>query len=260
MFGMTGSSPAFLEAIRRARQIADAMIHALVSGEAGTGKTQLARAMAGAGARTADVLTDDWRTALDAPGTVVLEHVDALSSADQQLLAAKLDQPGTARVIGVSAGDTALRPELASRLHAGAIELPPLRERPGDLALLVEAWTGTHGATRPPAVRVLLETIDELASRHLRGNVRELYGLLDAADLARRGSAIRAVDLPPAPPSAYRPRAGTRLEELERDAIRRALGQVGGSVTRAADLLGVSRATLYRRLRADRLLRKAQSH
>ncbi len=256
--GMAGASPAFLEAVRRARQIADAGTHVVVSGESGTGKTHLARAMAGPAASTADVLTDDWRTALDAPGTVVIEHVDALSSADQLLLAAKLDRPRAARVIGVAAGGvSALRPELASRLHAGAINLPPLRDRPGDLELLVAAWARARAHERASAVRVLPETIAELAGRDLPGNVAELYSLLDAANLARRGPVIHPADLPAAPPSSSLP--GIRLEEIERDAIRRALAQVGGSVTRAADLLGVSRATLYRRLRADRLLGKARS-
>ena len=142
------------------------------------------------------------------------------------------------------------RADLLYRIRVGRIHLAPLRERRVDLPLLVRhilseqrAITGRHvGAVNDEAMQALL-------AYEWPGNVRELKNTLGYAVIHCAGTAIELEDLPPevlerAPPVI--PPADLPGDERER--IVAALARAGGERKAAAALLGVSRATLYRRM------------
>jgi transcriptional regulator with PAS, ATPase and Fis domain len=155
-----------------------------------------------------------------------------------------------------------LRLDLFHRLNAFRLHVPPLRERLEDVAALA-AWflRDSPFVLSPEALRLL----DRYA---WPGNVRELRNVLLKARLFATAPCIERHDLPPeilrgreAPsqmPGKPGPAENTdSLEDLERQAIRRALARTGGHQQRAADLLGISRRTLIRRLKQYRAVEAA---
>ncbi len=157
------------------------------------------------------------------------------------------------------------REDLYFRLVVYPIALPPLRERLEDIPLLVGHFLRTLelGVGRE-IKRISPEALDALSRHRWPGNVRELQNVVHRSLLACRGDEITLADLPadirnavlpPLPANALRaaneaPRDEEilPLRELERRAIQRALRATQGSVGRAAKLLGIGRATLYRRI------------
>jgi DNA-binding NtrC family response regulator len=142
------------------------------------------------------------------------------------------------------------RADLLYRIRVGRIHLPPLRERRVDLPLLVRhilseqrAITGRH------VEAVNDEAMQALLAYEWPGNVRELKNTLGYAVIHCAGTAIELEDLPPevlerATPVIPR----SDLPGDERERIVAALARAGGERKAAAALLGVSRATLYRRM------------
>src|SRR5262249_28096721 len=142
------------------------------------------------------------------------------------------------------------RADLLSRTRSGRIHLPPLRERRVDLPLLVRhilseqrAITGRH------VDGVSDEAMQAMLAYEWPGNVRELKNTLGYAVIHCAGDAIELEDLPPevlerAPPVT----ASGDLPGDERERIVAAVAGAGGERKAAAALLGVSRATLYRRM------------
>ena len=174
----------------------------------------------------------------------------------------------TNRDLGATAGST-FRPDLFHRLNAFSITLPPLRERPGDVRLLVRHLLPVLSNE----LRLATPSITDTAFEHLEtyewpGNVRELQQVLkqavvrdddhrieteDLPDRVRR----RVPDLPAAPESMT---DGTLAEiighvtaEVERNAITRALGR-HSSLADAARALGIDLKTLYRKRVQHKLL------
>lgn len=141
------------------------------------------------------------------------------------------------------------RSDLFYRINLFPILLPPLRERPGDIAELVQHFlsAGGHGVTAPP------EVMDLLTAYRWPGNVRELRNVLERAVILARGSSLRAEHFPGiGQPSVVAPSAGRRpkgLKDLERDYLQSLLAEHGGDLTKVAEALEISRATLYRKLK-----------
>ncbi|AGC41533.1 Fis family transcriptional regulator [Myxococcus stipitatus DSM 14675] len=142
------------------------------------------------------------------------------------------------------------RADLMYRLRVVPIFLPTLRERRGDILPLALRFLdelqqrGTRRVERiAPSARRLLE------AHAWPGNVRELRNVMEYASVIGEGPVLREADLPP---EFSEPPGGPRLDATDLDAeqLRRALTQAGGNRTEAARLLGVSRVTLWRRLRA----------
>jgi DNA-binding NtrC family response regulator len=165
----------------------------------------------------------------------------------------------------------AFRNDLYFRLKVLPIHIPPLRERREDIAPLATFFVErlSRDLKREPA------TLSESAVRLLEGyswpgNVRELRNILERVLILENVREIRPENLPveihqPLPISpdltclCPLPADGVRLEDVERDLIRQAMVRTSGNVTRAADLLGISRDTLRYRLakssnKADGLL------
>jgi DNA-binding NtrC family response regulator len=143
------------------------------------------------------------------------------------------------------------RQDLYYRLSALTIQVPPLRERPLEVALLTRLFADrmASGMGLPPPL-VEAETEAILARYAWPGNVRELRNAIEHAVVMASGTAIRPEHLPEL---VLRGRAAStpaatvlkdRLDEIERNAIEAALAMHGGNQTRAAEQLGVARRTL----------------
>jgi DNA-binding NtrC family response regulator len=151
--------------------------------------------------------------------------------------------------------DGTLRQDLFYRLNVVRIVMPPLRERKSDLPALVTYFLRQLNQRFDREVRGLTpEATAALTAYHFPGNVRELENLLERAfALGVRGQLITLADLPALPavaPSAPTDGELPTLAQAEQELILRALRLHGNDKDRAAKALGISRRTLYRRLKS----------
>jgi len=217
-------------------------------------------------------------------GTLLLDEVGEMSATTQAALLRALQERSIRRVGGASEiainvrivcathRDLAalvqsgrFRQDLYFRLMVYPVQVPPLRNRIDDIPLLVAHFLGVFAddvGRRPESISA--NALDALRRYSWPGNVRELQNCVHRAMLACDGSQIDMAHLPPEvaaaalPPAPRAPRGSVRaspieepiltLVEMERRAIARALRHTDGSVSKAARLLGIGRATLYRRL------------
>jgi DNA-binding NtrC family response regulator len=143
------------------------------------------------------------------------------------------------------------RQDLLFRLNTIEIHVPALRERREDIPLLAAHFLRLHAQRyRKPVLRFHAQAMAALASHGWPGNVRELDHAVERAVLMARGDEIREADLGLKPTGSESPRQldDMSLEEVEAFLIKKALQRHGGSVSRAAEALGLSRSALYRRL------------
>ena len=220
-------------------------------------------------------------------GTLVLDEIDRLSPDQQARLAATLND-GIVRPIGAKHGfriDTRLlsasnRPlsELAAKgqfdqdllaaISATRITLPPLRERPGDIAALARHFLARIG--EQPGLRHLSladSALNLLCAFDWPGNVRQLQAVLFRAAVFCEAEMLTASDFPQLSEligekaetgqhvqeavgvMLYTEDGNLRpLEEIEADVIRLAIGHYRGRMTEVARRLGIGRSTLYRKL------------
>ena len=151
------------------------------------------------------------------------------------------------------------REDLWYRLNVIPLRIPPLRERPGDVPLLVEHFVVKHAQRHGrPVPRVEPGALDRLEHYDWPGNVRELENLLERLVVLGRSDTIAAADLPEAlRRDAPRfggaridlPPDGIVLEEVERGLIEEALRRADGNQSAAARFLGISRQTLIYRMK-----------
>ena len=153
------------------------------------------------------------------------------------------------------------REDLYYRLNVVDINLPPLRERDGDVPLLATQFFEEFvGENDKPLEGITPETLNTLAAYDWPGNVRELRNAIEKMVILARGSRLTPRDIPAAirdavgrVPAASRARGSIQasansLDESERMMIFAALDKHGGNRTKAADQLGISRRTLHRKL------------
>jgi len=150
----------------------------------------------------------------------------------------------------------AFREDLYYRLNVVSIEMPPLRERTGDIPALVEHFLLKFNEEFGKRVRkVSPEVMKVLVSFRWPGNVRQLQSVIERAVLLTDGETITVNDVrellqPRRADQLFRlelPDEGLDFEALERDLIYKALGRAGGVATRAAKLLHMNyKAFLYR--------------
>lgn len=221
-------------------------------------------------------------------GTLFLDEVGEMSALTQASLLRTLQERSIRRVGGsteikvdvrvicathrdlqeeVKAGR--FREDLYFRLVVYPIRIAPLRERTDDIPALINHFLQKFSQDVGRTIRrVSPEALQALSDHQWAGNVRELENVVHRAMLACDGDEISLSDLPPdikvlaTPGMPAINRAGTDdlsqlhvgandilpMRELERRAIKRALKATEGSVEKAAKLLGMGRATLYRRL------------
>jgi transcriptional regulator with PAS, ATPase and Fis domain len=141
------------------------------------------------------------------------------------------------------------REDLYYRLTMLEVSLPPLRERMEDLPLLQRHFTQQFAKSFNKPITGITRRAQAALARHFwPGNVRELENVLGHACMMTEGDLIDIDQLPESVrQAAVDPvKVGLcTLEELERNYVRRVLDEVGGNKQRAAEVLGVSRSTLY---------------
>ncbi len=149
------------------------------------------------------------------------------------------------------------RADLFYRLNVVSLHLPPLRQRPEDLAQLIDYFLDIYRKRfNRPRLSLSEEARQRLLSYSWPGNVRELRNCLERAAAISPKDVMQADQFPPFPAStsgqaatASSDQTPLRLEELEREHILRILDQSDGNRERAATILGISSRTLYRKLR-----------
>jgi transcriptional regulator with PAS, ATPase and Fis domain len=222
------------------------------------------------GAFTGAIRDKKGRFELADGGTIFLDEVADLSPAIQVKLLRVLQEGTFERVGGettvnvntrvISASNKDLRDEVAAgrfredlfyRLCVVPIELPPLRERRGDIPLLAEhILTNVVEETGRDQVDMSPKILNIMMEYDWPGNVREMQNALQYALIKCRGTVIEPEHLPPAMTRPGQPAAMSakreRTRKLDAESVRRALQQTNGNKLRAAKLLGVGRATLYR--------------
>jgi two-component system response regulator AtoC len=142
------------------------------------------------------------------------------------------------------------REDLYYRLNVVTIEVPPLRDRPGDLPLLVEHFLAKHArAVGRPVPALAPDAMEVLRRYPFPGNVRELEHALErAVTLAGQRQVILVEDLPAAVRD-YTPARIPTLDEVERAHIERVLRETRGNRSAAAEILGIDRGTLLRKIK-----------
>ncbi|HZS29608.1 MAG TPA: sigma-54 dependent transcriptional regulator [Candidatus Angelobacter sp.] len=173
--------------------------------------------------------------------------------------------------------DGTFRKDLFFRLNVISVHLPPLRERESDIRALVKYFLDKFCAEK--MVRVSNAALRCLEQYDWPGNIRELENCIQRAVTLRNQDVIDVYDLPPAirsprataakiteplasgasnSNSTLIPDTNTSdLEDLERMTIQRVFEEVNGDKTLAGKILGISRATLYRKLKRYNLLKSA---
>ena len=225
-------------------------------------------------------------------GTVLLDEIAELSLSLQAKLLRVLEDRTARRVGGVdeiaincriiAATNESLeervsrgtfREDLFYRLDAFRITLPPLRSRATDIEVLARHFirSTAHELHQPPK-GLPLESLAVLQRHEWRGNVRELKNVIERAFVLCEGPDILPHHLilhrrspaagadPTLAGQIAIPREGLTLDEIEREAILITLRAVAGNQSKAARVLGISRATLLRKLQKYELERTVQIH
>ncbi|AUL99597.1 PEP-CTERM-box response regulator transcription factor [Pseudothauera hydrothermalis] len=140
------------------------------------------------------------------------------------------------------------REDLYYRLAEIVVEIPPLREREGDAALLAHAFVQRYAdQNRRGGMKLTDEALDAIAAHRWPGNVRELENCLKRAVIMAEGNRITAADLGLEAVEADAEFFNLRRvrDEAERQAVLRVLARTNGNIARAAEMLGISRPSLY---------------
>jgi DNA-binding NtrC family response regulator len=226
------------------------------------------------GAFTGAMGKKEGRFARAAGGTLFLDEIGELSPSVQVKLLRVLQEgeyepvgghttKADVRIVAATNRDLVaevaagrFREDLYYRLDVIAITAPPLRVRREDIPLLVDHFLGLYCAKNGrPRLHPTRAVLDRLMDYGWPGNVRELENVVERAVVLSRSDALAETDLPPhiaaAPPRAKTELTfdiGTPLEEIELRVIRETLRHTKGDKSVAAQLLGISTRTIYRKL------------
>ncbi len=291
--GLVAGGPAMTAVLDSARRASACDLSVLVTGETGTGKDILARAIHGLSLRAAGpfesvdcaaadaaglerdlfglsdgVVIEAGRLSAARGGTLMVEEVTALPLSLQARLVHALEgAAGEVRVLATASDtveamrrDGRFRSDLYFSLRTIEIRMPPLRERREDIPRLVEHFLTDARRGQESPQRMAPEALSILMAAPWPGNVRELEAVVRGASaMAGSSETVTTDHLPP----AYReiaPRTSTLAEQVqayERAVLRQALEAVDGQVGRAARVLGVPERTLRRKMRQFGIAKEA---
>jgi transcriptional regulator of acetoin/glycerol metabolism len=263
--GLVGSGPLWLRGCHQVEAVYDSGEWLALEGEPGVGKLAVLRAVhqrRNPAGRfhvldAADAADPEWqatarRELLDSEGCLVIRHVDRLSPRRLHVLSSALQEArGAGRAdtlwMAVTLGNGPAQGDLAEllRFFPSTVELPPLRHHIEDLHdlvpfLLAKLNQRARLVCSPEAMQILLRS-------SWPGNTEQLWQVLKRIAQHRRTGTIRSADLPPECWTVSR-RLLSPLESMERDAIVQSLLDSGGNKVKAAASLGMSRATIYRKI------------
>ncbi|MDQ6849498.1 MAG: GAF domain-containing protein [Actinomycetota bacterium] len=264
--GLVGDAPLWQRACQEVETAFNGGEWLALAGEPGVGKLALLRAVqlrqqparrfaefdAGDAETDRNWLAEVRRALAGGAETVVVRHADRLDRRRLRSLSAALDDARSRKVDGslwaaVTLSTAAPGPEFNRllRLFPVTVDVPPLRLRLDDVPLLVSFFlaklaNGAQISCSPEAMRLLMRS-------SWPGNVEQVYTLLHQVVRHRRVGSIQPHDLPPETQSMTR-RTLSPLESMERDAIVRSLTDAQGNKLLAARSLGMSRATIYRKI------------
>jgi DNA-binding NtrC family response regulator len=166
----------------------------------------------------------------------------------------------THRDLSAMVAEGRFRADLFYRLNVVRVEIPPLRERREDVPLLAQHFLVKHRQAGSAVEAIGEDALDVLVRYDWPGNVRELENAIESALALARGPLLRAADLPIVARGSGRVAPQPELEGLplsleayEKAALDRALARTRGDARQAAQLLGIGRSTLYRKLAAHGL-------
>jgi transcriptional regulator of acetoin/glycerol metabolism len=266
--GLVGTGAAWRRACRLAEASYESGEWLALEGESGVGKLALVRAVhqrrnpaapchvldAADAAHDHDWLTQTRAELLDGTGMLVLRHVHLLNARQVRTLANALQETKAsaertpALRVAVTLDRGAAHADLSGllRLFPGSVAVPPLRHHSEDLRDLVPFFLGK--LSQQGRVTCAPATMQLLLRHNWPGNAAQLWQVLKQVVQRRRVGYIMPEDLPPECWTVSR-RVLSTLESIERDAIVQSLLDHGGNKIRAARALGMSRATIYRRIR-----------
>lgn len=293
---LTGAGPIWKGVIEQVKRAAGSDLSVLVTGETGTGKDAVAKAIHGLSSRSTKPLTmlhaaqmtpQELDAALLAThggrgrtadgGTLLIDDLSALSPESQTRLLQLLEHknielpdgtaiPADVRVIATGGlnipddvRDGHFKPELYYRLRVVELNLPPLRERREDIPALVEHFLRDESARRGATMRITPQALSLLMACPWPGNVRELENVTRASAALATSDTIDPTNLPQwvRAGSGKTSRLSEQVQAYERAVLRQALEQVHGQVGRAAEVLGVPERTLRRKMRLFGLAKEA---
>ncbi|MDW7711326.1 MAG: sigma 54-interacting transcriptional regulator [Deferrisomatales bacterium] len=159
----------------------------------------------------------------------------------------------TNRELGAMVARGEFRSDLYYRVHEIPLEIPPLRDRPGDIPLLARHFLAeVCQREKLPSRRLTPDALDAMARYAWPGNIRELRGLMRRLAWQVPGVTIEARHLPPALSESRGAAApgtlGDELARAERGAVEAALEAAGGNRAQAARSLGIHRTALYKKM------------
>ena len=155
----------------------------------------------------------------------------------------------TNRDLRTAMADGEFRRDLFYRLHVIPIYLPPLRARRGDIAPLAAHFLGELNANSDRQCILSRGAVELLERRNWPGNIRELQNAVERAFALATDELIDEDAFPDASGRPEPGREGDRLEDYERQAIEAALQKSGGNRDKAAEILQIGVATLFRKLK-----------
>jgi DNA-binding NtrC family response regulator len=268
-FGVVARSPAMLDIVALLDAVRATNVPLILTGEEGTGKKTLARALHAASPRRAGrfvaidcaVLPPELLS-FDVPrdGTLFLNHVERMPLELQAKLLPILEESG-ARIVAATKSEIrrsveagTFRDDVARLLRTIPIEVPPLRARTEDVDPLAQVLLARAGARHGRKLRLSPDATRYLLSHTWPGNVRELETAMEHATVVARSATIEPEDLPSDVVRLFDDVRYRIAERGELQTIRAALDTHHWNREATARSLGMSRTTLWRKMRELRLV------
>ena len=247
---IVGTSPAMQQLMKMVVKVARTDANILITGENGTGKEMLAQEI--------------HRLSTRREHTMVTVDMGAISESlfESERIGSNKVIPVDIRLLSATnkniqemVDSGTFREDLLYRLNTIHLEIPPLRERGNDIHLFIDYFMQRYAAKYEKKDISLHEhALEKLCSYHWPGNIRELQHAIEKAIILCEGNVIRPKDI--FVKQTWNPQFSTtvpNLEEVERQAIATAIRQNDGNLTATAEQLGISRQTLYNKIKRFKL-------
>lgn len=268
---LIGRSSKIVEVYRTIARASLTSSSVLIFGETGTGKALVARSVHENGTRKGKpfvtVSSHEEVDSLDANlvgaagGTILIEELVGLNASDQSRILRLVERVESERLgirwIATSRVGQAdllksgmVRSDLLDRLNIITMEIPPLRSRLEDLPELVSAFLAKFSEKNAKRISHLTDSaMEKLKNYGWPGNVRELERVIERAVALSVGTVLEAEDFPDLGKASVvtESEPGASLETVEKAHIQRVLEETGFNKSRASEVLGIDRATLYRK-------------